>query len=200
MSKIILLNGCGSAGKTSIARSIQYLSCESWLTFGIDTFIEMILFQKEEGRSRYFDLIPGKNERGLTMRAEKRPEGEKFFSIISRFADLLASNDNNLIIDEILLGDVEVKAYLNTLQNHTVYFVGVFCDLAKMQEREILRRDRAIGLSNDQIDRVHAGLREYDLSVDTTHATAFEVARQILDFIEHNQAPQGFAKMRSWLR
>ncbi|WP_410521513.1 phosphotransferase-like protein [Candidatus Tisiphia endosymbiont of Metellina segmentata] len=42
MSKIIFLNGCGSAGKTSIARAIQYLSKDSWLTFGIDTFISMI--------------------------------------------------------------------------------------------------------------------------------------------------------------
>ena len=41
MSKIILLNGAGSSGKTSIARSIQYLSNEQWLTFGVDTFIEM---------------------------------------------------------------------------------------------------------------------------------------------------------------
>lgn len=41
MSKIILLNGAGSSGKTSIARAIQHLSNEQWLTFGVDTFIEM---------------------------------------------------------------------------------------------------------------------------------------------------------------
>ncbi|MDR1628442.1 MAG: chloramphenicol phosphotransferase CPT family protein [Oscillospiraceae bacterium] len=31
MSKIILLNGCSSSGKTTIAKSIQNLSDESWL-------------------------------------------------------------------------------------------------------------------------------------------------------------------------
>lgn len=41
MSKIILLNGAGSSGKKSIARAIQHLSDEQWLTFGVDTFIEM---------------------------------------------------------------------------------------------------------------------------------------------------------------
>ena len=41
MSKIILLNGAGSSGKTSIARSIKYLINEQWLTFGVDTFVEM---------------------------------------------------------------------------------------------------------------------------------------------------------------
>ena len=41
MSKIIILNGPSSSGKTSIARSIQRLSDEPWLTLGIDTFIHM---------------------------------------------------------------------------------------------------------------------------------------------------------------
>ncbi|WP_394355839.1 phosphotransferase-like protein [Candidatus Trichorickettsia mobilis] len=44
MSKIIFLNGCGSSGKTSIVRSIQHLSNDLWLTFGIDTFISMTPF------------------------------------------------------------------------------------------------------------------------------------------------------------
>ena len=53
-----------------------------------------------------------------------------------------------------------------------------------MQQREISRGDRAIGLSNDQIDRVHAGLREYDIKVDTTNNWAFEVAKQILSYVD----------------
>jgi chloramphenicol 3-O phosphotransferase len=40
MGKIILLNGCSSAGKTSLVKEIQNLSDEPWLTFGIDTVID----------------------------------------------------------------------------------------------------------------------------------------------------------------
>ena len=65
-----------------------------------------------------------------------------------------------------------------------------------MQEREILRRDRCIGLSNDQIDRVHQdGLGFYDFKVDTTHCSAFQAARKILDFMSDNPAPQAFKKV-----
>jgi chloramphenicol 3-O phosphotransferase len=55
-----------------------------------------------------------------------------------------------------------------------------------MQEREFLRRDRAVGLSNDQFDRLHSGTREYDLTVDTSNSSVFDVARKIIDFIDSN--------------
>jgi chloramphenicol 3-O-phosphotransferase len=66
-----------------------------------------------------------------------------------------------------------------------------------MQEREFLRRDRAVGLSNDQFDRVHSGTREYDLTVDTSYSSVFDVAREIIDFIDNNQNPKGFNNMRN---
>jgi len=40
MGKIILLNGCSSAGKTSLVKEIQNLSDEFWLTFGIDDLLD----------------------------------------------------------------------------------------------------------------------------------------------------------------
>jgi len=36
VSKIIFLNGCSSAGKTSLVKAIQHLSDEPWLTLGVD--------------------------------------------------------------------------------------------------------------------------------------------------------------------
>jgi len=48
-----------------------------------------------------------------------------------------------------------------------------------MQGREVLRRDRCIGLSNDQINRVHQGvLNTYDFKVDTMIIYLFEAATQ----------------------
>ncbi|WP_342278409.1 phosphotransferase-like protein [Candidatus Tisiphia endosymbiont of Myopa tessellatipennis] len=204
MSKIIFLNGCGSAGKTSIARAIQYLSKDSWLTFGIDTFISMTPLpcsSYDKPDARYFTFVPGINDRGSTMRVETKPKGKQLFGLMPDFANLLASRNNNLIIDEVLFEDACLKSYIKSLNGYIVYFVGVFCDLSVMQEREILRCDRAIGLSNDQIDRVHAGsLREYDLTVDTTSKSPFEIAKQILDFVEENPMPQGFMTMHERLQ
>lgn len=197
MSKILLLNGCGSSGKSSIARSIQHISEELWLTFGVDTFIDMTAFPGKN--EQYFSFIPGQNERGPLMHVEKGPKADKLFGLLPDFSLLLANKGHNVIIDEVLLDDKSIHGYIRALQNHTVYFVGVFCDLDVMQEREILRRDRAIGLSNDQFDRVHSGLRDYDLMVDTTNTSAFVATQQILSFVGSTLCPEGFLRMREKL-
>lgn len=194
MSKIIFLNGPGSSGKTSIARSIQHLSEELWLTFGVDSFISMAPFaragQKETG---YFSFIPGENDRGPTMRVETGPNAKQLFGCLPSFAKLLANEGNNLIIDEVLFDDEQLESYAKSLANHIVYYVGVFCDLVCMQEREILRRDRCIGLANDQVTRVHQGQRaNYDLEVDTSNISPFEVAKKILDYMRSNSNPKIF--------
>jgi len=193
MSKVIFLNGCGSSGKTSIARAIQHLSDELWLTFGVDTFIDMLPYGRYED---YFKFVPGENDRGPIMRVENGAKAKQLFGIMPMFAQELANEGNNLIIDEVLLDDSSLKPYAKCLLSHTVYYIGIFCDLKVMQEREILRRDRGIGLSNDQIDRVHQGtLNSYDLKIDTSNLSPFEAASQILTFIESNPMPQAFRKI-----
>ena len=190
MSKIIFLNGCGSSGKTSIAKAIGHESQELWLSFGVDTFIDMIPFGRQES---YLKFIPGQNDRGPTMHVKSGPEGGKLFSVMPQFAEMLANRGNNLIIDEVLFDENALKAYAHHLKDHAVYYIGVFCDLKVMQEREILRRDRCMGLSNDQIDRVHQGvLNSYDFKVDTTAISPFEAARLILKFADDHPSPKAF--------
>lgn len=102
MSKIIFLNGCGSSGKTSIARAIGHESPDLWLTIGVDTFIDMISFGRIDP---YLKFVPGQNEHGPTMHVESGPEGGKLFSVMPQFAEMLADQGNNLIIDEVLFPD-----------------------------------------------------------------------------------------------
>ena len=193
MAKIVFLNGCGSSGKSSIARGIQQLSPDHWLTFGVDTFIDMTPADKQEA---YFKMIPGENERGPTMRVEPESAGNTLFGVMPRFAAQLADAGHHLIIDEVLFDEGSLKAYAESLKDHTVYYIGVFCDLKVMQAREVLRRDRCIGLSNDQIDRVHQGLLgSYDFKVDTTQMSSLEAVRQILKFIDYTPMPQAFKNL-----
>ena len=193
MSKVIFLNGCGSSGKTSIAKAIAHESRDLWLTFGVDTLIEMVPLAQQEA---YLKFIPGQNEAGPTMSVESGPQAGKLFSVLPKFAQMLASSGNNLIIDEVLFGEDELKTYAQQLKDHTVYYIGVFCDLRVMQERELLRRDRCVGLSNDQIHRVHQGiLNSYDFRVDTTFLSPFEAARQILKFMSAPPTPQAFRNL-----
>ena len=199
MSSIIFLNGCGSAGKTSIARSIQHISDKPWLRLGVDTFIDMmpdkfIAFGKKANEG-YFFFVPGKNDRGPTMSVQTGSLGKGFFKSMPVIAKLLADQGNNVIIDEVILSNSMLKLYVDSLKEHIVYFIGIFCDLEQMQEREILRRNRAIGLANDQIDRVHEGIREYDFLTDTTNESPFTTAKNIIEFIDNAPDPEGFKKM-----
>lgn len=197
MGKVIFLNGCGSSGKSSIAKAIAHLSDEFWLTFGIDTFISFIPMGRQ---AKYLEFIPGQNERGPTMSVQRANLAPALFNVMPDFAQILVANGNNLIIDEVLFDASSLQAYAQNLANYKVYYIGIDCDLAIMQEREILRGDRCIGLANDQIDRVHEGkLGCYDLKVDTSNISPFDAARQILDFVDINPYPKAFKQINNML-
>jgi chloramphenicol 3-O phosphotransferase len=111
---------------------------------------------------------------------------------IPKVVQSLAGDGHNLIVDEVLRTDKELEGYGRALAFHTVYFVGVMCELKEMQEREVLRGDRALGLARDQIKSVHGLSLPYDLTVDTTTKSAFFCAEEILRFIKHKPNPRAF--------
>jgi chloramphenicol 3-O phosphotransferase len=158
----------------------------------MDLFIEMMPAQYidfgDKAASGYLYLVPGMNELGPTMRVEEGPLGRHVFSAIPHIAKTLADFGNDLIIDEVLLNEDTFNAYVEQLKGHTVYFIGIYCDLKVMQEREMARDDRVVGLSNDQINRVHLDQYHYDLKVDTTHKSALLAAKEILAVIKCNAA------------
>ena len=176
MTKVIFLNGSSSSGKTSIARSIQCLSDEPWLVFGVDLFIEMTPFATiDKNDTTFFRFIPGENKYGKTARVETTPKGKPVFALMPKFASMLASTNNNFIIDEVLFSRDCLQAYVEQLAEHTVCFIGVSCDLSIMQEREILRGNRTLGLCNDQIERVYDKRYKYDLLVTLHPLLAFKI-------------------------
>lgn len=181
MSKIIFLNGCGSAGKTSIAKAIQLESSIPWLHVGVDTFIDMMppawIWSGERATEGFYS-IPRHNEHGKAVEITCGPYGLKVLQALPATVGLLATRGLDVIVDEVVLSKEQWTPYEENLSGHSVVFVHVFCPLTIMQERERLRRDRAIGLSNDQIERLCH--RVYDLEIDTAQNTPFEAARKIL--------------------
>ncbi len=198
MSDIIFLNGCGSAGKTSIAQSLQHLSQKPWLHFSMDMFIDMMpkdyIARGEKAKEGYFSFVGGRNDRGPTLRVETGPLGPHVFGALPSLAKTLADFGNNLIIDEVLLAEETLKSYGDALKDHRVYFIGIFCDFKSLQEREILRGDRALGLSNDQLDRVHGDF-QYDFKVNTAHLSPLNAAKEILAFQEMTPDPIAFKNL-----
>ncbi len=84
-----------------------------------------------------------------------------------------------ILVDDVFLGGAATqqrwKKALGTLR---VLWVGVRCDGAVAESREIARGDRVTGMAASQAELVHQGV-VYDLQVDTTRTEALACARAI---------------------
>jgi chloramphenicol 3-O phosphotransferase len=92
----------------------------------------------------------------------------------------MAAQGNNLIVDEVMIGNDKVREYRTLLEPFDLRLVGLFAPLDVLEARERSRGDRAPGLARWQYDRVHRGMT-YDLEIDTTSTTPLENAQKIRD-------------------
>ncbi len=174
-ARVVLLNGVGSVGKSSIARALQAIASRPFLHVQMDAFIEML-------PKTYLDHPDGLTFR--TIEQDGKPavvigSGEvtvRAFRGMRRAIAAMAAEGNDLIVDDVLVGGAD--DYERLLAGFTFYKVGVFAPLDVLEERERRRGDRMIGLARRQFDRVHKGIR-YDLEVDASIATPEACAAQI---------------------
>lgn len=180
-SIVLLLNGVGSVGKGSIAKALQEITAEPFLHVEMDAFLAML-------PEAYLD-----HPDGITFEAPDEAGGvavrsgrvaERALQGMRHAVAALAAAGNNLIVDEVLFGDVEteyghaVAEYRTLLAPYRLHMIGVFAPLEVIEEREARRGDRAVGLARWQFDRVHRGMA-YDLEVDTAAASPEDCARAI---------------------
>jgi chloramphenicol 3-O phosphotransferase len=105
MSKVLILNGCSSAGKTSLVKAIQHLSEEPWLTFGIDSVIDAMpgkLVGSGKGAAEGFHFVSD-FEKGFPITKVKIGSiGEKVSNLAPEIVKLLADNGFNIAVDEVI--------------------------------------------------------------------------------------------------
>ncbi|MEV7551291.1 chloramphenicol phosphotransferase CPT [Amycolatopsis sp. NPDC089917] len=167
-TEVIFLNGGSSSGKSTIARCLQTVLPEPWLTLSVDTLI---------------DAMPASVDEGIDFAAD----GE--VSVGSGFRRLedawmtgvaaMARAGARVIVDDVFLGGVATQQRWHAaLASIEVLWVGVRCDRAVAAEREAVRRDRIAGMAEIQAEVVHRGV-VYDLEVDTGVKEALACAREI---------------------
>jgi chloramphenicol 3-O phosphotransferase len=83
------------------------------------------------------------------------------------------------VVDEVLLTPQDLPDWYDALAGLDVFFVGVHCDLAELQRREIERGDRGVGQAISQYDTVHS-YGSYDFEVDTTATSTADCVDAIL--------------------
>lgn len=182
-TKIVLLNGVGSVGKSSIASALQEITSEPFLHIEMDTFLATMpdsYWDHPDGVRFETTLHQGKPSVCVTT----GPVAERLLKGMRQAVAGLAAAGNNLIVDEVLFGNVTtphgnaVTEYRTLLAPYQLHFVGVFAPLDTLENRERQRGDRMIGLARWQFERVHRKM-DYDLEIDAGHATAAECAALI---------------------
>ncbi|MFF7788953.1 chloramphenicol phosphotransferase CPT [Streptomyces sp. NPDC007991] len=170
-TQVIVLNGGSSSGKSGIVRCLQEVLPDPWAAFGVDSFVEALparMRGSEEG-------IAFAADGGVSVGAQFRALDAAWTEGIAAMARAGA----RIIVDDVFLGGPHSQErWRKALAGLDVLWVGVRCDSAVAEGREIARGDRVRGMAASQARLVHEGVR-YDVEVDTTHTESLVCARTI---------------------
>jgi chloramphenicol 3-O phosphotransferase len=179
MTDVIVLNGGSSSGKSSIARSLQELLDEPWVTLGVDDLLDALapsLVGEAPARPGRAPLVRYDADGSVFVDPAWRPVEAAWYAGVAS----MARAGLGVIVDEVLLGGGAAQERLAAvLDGPAVLWVGVHCDPAVAAAREATRPGRIVGMAAAQAVSVHEGVR-YDVVVDTTAASVEECARAVL--------------------
>jgi len=176
MTRIVLLNGVGSAGKSSIAKALQNLTTDPFLHVAMDAFIDMLPpAYCDHPDGLLFETIEEDGKPSVVITSG--PVAERTFRGMRHAIAAMAGQGNNMIIDDVLVGE-DMADYDRLLGAFDFIKIGVFCPLDILEARERARGDRLIGLARWQYPRVHRNMR-YDLEIDTSQMTPLDCAMLI---------------------
>ncbi|MBB5851546.1 chloramphenicol phosphotransferase CPT [Amycolatopsis umgeniensis] len=167
-TQVIVLNGGSSSGKSGIARCLQAVLPDPWLTLGVDTLI---------------DAMPTAFDEGIDFAADGGVSVGSGFQVLENawmagVAAMVRAGARVIIDDAFLGGAVSQRRWREALDGLQVLWVGVRCDGVVAAGREMARGDRVAGMARAQAEVVHRGV-VYDLEVDTGTAEALVCAREI---------------------
>ncbi|MFI4938050.1 MAG: chloramphenicol phosphotransferase CPT family protein [Candidatus Berkiellales bacterium] len=182
--KAIFLHGTGSTGKTSLAKALQECLDEPYLHVGFDLFVPMMPAPYILHGSRASEGLCFKEDANGKPILHIGAVGKNFLSGIAHAIGALAKQGNNIIVDEILIGE-KFEEYLNILQICQIFHVGLFAPIEILEKREKERGDRLAGQAQGDFERVHLG-KKYDITIDTSQSSPRESAEIIRDYITVN--------------
>jgi chloramphenicol 3-O phosphotransferase len=176
--KIILLNGASSAGKSTLARSLQQQMPDPFLHWSFDHLRASNALPMARIRNGELDWT--------RMRAA-------VFNGFHRCLPAFATAGNNLIVDHIIEHEQWLSDLIQLLTPFDVFLVGVHCSLPELERRERQRSDRRLSEARKDFDTVHHFMA-YDLDIDATQPTEDNVARLITAW-QARSRPTAFERM-----
>ncbi|MEU2113282.1 chloramphenicol phosphotransferase CPT [Streptomyces sp. NPDC019507] len=170
-TRVIILNGGSSSGKSGIVRCLQAVLPDPWLAFGCDSFVDALPAKLRTSDGGIVFASDG----GVSVGAEFRALEAAWTEGIAAMARAGA----RVVVDDVFLGGAaSQQRWQKALDGLAVLWVGVRCESAVVADREVARGDRVPGMAASQADVVHDGVF-YDLEVDTTRTESMVCARTI---------------------
>jgi len=201
--RIILLNGSSSAGKTTLAITLQQLLRDPWHHIALDQFRDGM-----GGRYRGLNSPPGTpGARGLNVVPVSHGNdrvtevrfgdlGQQVLRGMRRAIAAFAAEGNNVIIDDLMFEPGFLFDYVSALAGFEVLFVGVRCPIEVVNAREAKRPGRFPGTATSHFDVVHQHCI-YDIEVDTGAATPRQCAEQIIARLDDGNPMDAFGRLRA---
>jgi chloramphenicol 3-O phosphotransferase len=176
---VVVLNGGSSSGKSRIARDLQTILPQPWLSLSVDDLVAALppsLTETDAGTD-------SGSSAGIAFGRHGEVEvGGAFRQLEDAWLAGLAAMARagaRLIYDDVFLsGAASQQRVRNGLTGVPVLWVGVRCAPDIAAAREAARGDRTAGMAAKQAEPVHEGV-EYDLEIDTSQADSLDCARAI---------------------
>ena len=198
---IIFLNGTSSSGKTTLAHALQERLEEPFQHVALDQFRDG-LPAKFRGLNapvgttgeRGLNVVPVKlDDRTSITEVRFGADGQRLLRGMRRAILSMAKEGNNIIIDDIILDQSFLDDYLDVMAHELLYFVGVRCPLAVIEQREARRLGRFPGTAESHFMSCHAH-DTYDIEVDTSTTTPEACAELIVKRIATGP-PEAFRQL-----
>ncbi len=177
-TRIVILNGASSVGKTTTAKAIQEFASRPYMHVQMDSFLEM----QPRRLDNHADGLLFRNigsEQEPEIAVSSGPALQKLMAGMRHGVGAMAEQGNNLIVDDVLWDQKDFDAYRALLVEYDPKFVLLDAPLDIIESRERSRGDRVLGLARWQFDRVRQ-MRSYDLVVDTAKSDAVSCAKEIV--------------------
>lgn len=193
MSNVILLNGCSSAGKTTLALALQNQLKAPYQHVALDQFrdgmpgrVRGLNSPPGDPGASGLNVVPGKLNGEWVTHIRFGDYGERVLAGMRRTVAALTELGCNVIVDDLLFERAYLDDYVQVLNPDKTWFIGVKCSLDVVHQREALRPGRFPGTAVSHYEQVHAHGAAYDLEVDTSDA---KVADLSLAIVERLQSP-----------
>jgi chloramphenicol 3-O phosphotransferase len=197
---VILLNGCSSAGKTTLALELQKLSEEHFQYIALDQFrdglppsLRGLNSPEQDPGYRGLNVVPEIKDGKLVTSIKFGDYGEKVLKVMRRTVSQLARAGCSVVVDDILFEKKYLIDYANVLEPNTSWFVAVKCDLDIVRAREAQRAGRFPGTADSHYDSIHEHGVPYDIEVNTSRTCASALATEIIEGMK--SPPHAFSSL-----